>query len=683
MTMATDDGYQFFTMGNLKVCVITGNLCDQQADVLVCSGSKDLQLSNGGLSKALLRVAGREMQKELNQKYPNGIEYGDIAISEGHQLHCKFVYHGALPKWRTSQPNPCSTLEKFMTKCLETANADYRSSIAFPTLGIGFLQYPCNQTAKLMIKAIQDFGSKQFPLNIKNIIIVVYSGSNEWFNVQKVFMNELSGGRGYPGAQVAIAQSSVSLHSYSGHLGGIPVKVMVGSIVEEEVDVIINSVAHDREMTQGAAAAILEKAGNRLQDELTKNYPSEIKHGEIAVTNGYALKCKKVYHGVLLPWYSKRSEHIKLLHEVLEDFVFACLEKANIHGYRSIAIPALGTGFHKFPIDVAVACIASGIEKFSNQVQQQNIHVADLRIVLYEGNSDLPELVSAFQNEIKKRTASASVRFRNIQTVPERGTMEYLEYKYKETLRTPSYWTKFTSTKELKDWNLQDKSKSFHLEYVDKITYDCIANALKKSLPNANILSVQRLENAELFLEYGEECQRLFRKAKKENFPILSITKKFPSFLSPVKVMESLNRSMTEDIHSEINEYYFFHGTKAVNVEVICGQGLDSRLAASGRLGPGIYGAEVASKSHKYAECDDRNYFPMFLVRMCLGDIYMTNVSGNYKRPPCKICTNPVCATHQEIHDSVVASGGEFADREFVVYDRHQSYPEYLIWYSP
>ncbi|XP_061184932.1 protein mono-ADP-ribosyltransferase PARP15-like [Saccostrea echinata] len=675
--MATDGGYNFVTIENLRVRIIKGNLCDQQADVLVCSGPKDLQLSNGGLSKALLRVAGREMQDELNQNYYNGVEYGDIAVSEGHKLQCKFVYHGALPKWGTSQPDPCSTLEKFMMKCLETANIHCRSSIAFPTLGVGFLHYPSDQTAKLMIKAIRDFSSKQSSMNIKTIIIVVYSGSNDWSSVKNVFMNELRRGRGYLGAQVAIARSSVSRHSCSGQVGGIPVRVLVGSIVEERVDVIVNSVAHNLEMTQGAAAAILAAAGHGLETELSQNYPNGINHGDIAVSDGHNLKCDKVYHGVLLPWYSKRSEYSKLPHEVLEDFVFACLQMANIHGYSSVAIPALGTGFHKFPIDVAVACIASGIEKFSNQGQQHNI--TDLRIVLYEGNSDLPVLESAFQNKIKRRKSSASVGFRNIQTVPRRGTMEYLEYKYKETLRTPSYWTKFTSTQELKDWNLQDKSKSFHLENVDQITYDSIANALKKSLPNAKDISIQRLENAELFLNYGEECHRLFRKAKKENFPTLD---KIPSFLSPVQIMHALDPSMTKEIHSEINEYYFFHGTKAVNVDVICGQGLDSRLAASGRLGPGIYGAEVASKSHKYAECNSRNYFPMFLVRMCLGDIYLTDTEEKYVRPPCKKCNNSVCTVHQEIHDSVVANGGDFVDCEFVVYDRHQSYPEYLIWYS-
>ncbi|XP_062602530.1 protein mono-ADP-ribosyltransferase PARP15-like isoform X2 [Saccostrea cucullata] len=675
-----------------KICkpeveIIVGALNNVQADVLVCSGPKDLQLSNGGLSEALLRIAGRQMQDELNNNYPNGVEYGDISVSGGYQLPCKFVYHGALPKWGTNQPDPSSTLEKFMEKCLETANNHSTRSIAFPTLGVGSLHYPSDQTAKLMVKAIRDFTTKHSRMNIRKISIVVYNGSHDWSKVQNEFMSELNGG---PSRVTAVpgtpATSSLTRQSCSGQVGGIPVTVLVGSLVEQKVNVIVNSVAHDLAMTSGTSAAIGSAAGPWLSQELAQNYPQGINHGDIAVSKGHNLSSNEVYHGTLLPWYSKRSGSTKLPDELLEDFVLGCLEKANKSGYTSIAIPALGTGFHKFPADVAAAKIVSSVEKFSKQRQQQSI--SDIRIVLYGGSTDLPKLETAFRDEINqvnssgKTSAVASVpnKPKNFQSVPQRGTKAYLDYKYREALRSPPYWTKYTSDKKLKGWNLQVKAGKFHLENIDQVTHGSIENALKKTLGNAQIVSIQRLENVELFLKYGEECQRLFRKASVEgNFTSLD---KIPQSHGPVKAMRSLDHSMTKHTHSEINEYYFFHATKSHYVDVICSQGLDSRLAASGRLGAGVYGAEVASKSHQYAGCDSKNRYPMFLVRMSLGDIYLTNSGGNYKRPPCKICTNPVCATHQEIHDSVMANGGAFSDREFVVYDRNQSYPEYLIWYT-
>lgn len=72
----------------------------------------------------------------------------------------------------------------------------------------------------------------------------------------------------------------------------------------------------------------------------------------------------------------------------------------------------------------------------------------------------------------------------------------------------------------------------------------------------------------------------------------------------------------------------------------------------------------------------------MFLIRMCLGDVYLTGQGGAYKRPPPKNNPSNAGGTQQNMYDSVVANGGAFSDREFVVYDRNQAYPEYLIWYK-
>ena len=75
-------------------------------------------------------------------------------------------------------------------------------------------------------------------------------------------------------------------------------------------------------------------------------------------------------------------------------------------------------------------------------------------------------------------------------------------------------------------------------------------------------------------------------------------------------------------------------------------------------------------------------YF-MFLMRMCLGDIFITQSEKiNYIRPPCRQCSSTRCSQHPQTFDSVVADGGSFSHREFVVYDRAQCYPEYVITYK-
>jgi hypothetical protein len=62
-----------------------------------------------------------------------------------------------------------------------------------------------------------------------------------------------------------------------------------------------------------------------------------------------------------------------------------------------------------------------------------------------------------------------------------------------------------------------------------------------------------------------------------------------------------------------------------------------------------------------------------------LGDAFNTNAyRGNERRAPLKPAGSGVT------YDSVVALGGtQPVHREFIVYDRHQVYPEFIIYYQP
>lgn len=70
-----------------------------QADVIVNSTSTSLDLKNGAVSGSILKRAGPQIQDECKQRYPKGIQVGDIALTKGHGLACKEVFHTALPQW--------------------------------------------------------------------------------------------------------------------------------------------------------------------------------------------------------------------------------------------------------------------------------------------------------------------------------------------------------------------------------------------------------------------------------------------------------------------------------------------------------------------------------------------------------------------------------------------------------
>lgn len=52
------------------------------------------------MSASLLKNGGPSLQQECTQNYPNGINYGDIAVTSGGNLKCKIVCHGCLNQWR-------------------------------------------------------------------------------------------------------------------------------------------------------------------------------------------------------------------------------------------------------------------------------------------------------------------------------------------------------------------------------------------------------------------------------------------------------------------------------------------------------------------------------------------------------------------------------------------------------
>ena len=74
-----------------------------QADVVVCTANKNLDLRKGRASNVLLEAGGDSIQDECRSMYSEGIDYGEIAMVTGGNLSCKMVYFVALPVWSGGQ----------------------------------------------------------------------------------------------------------------------------------------------------------------------------------------------------------------------------------------------------------------------------------------------------------------------------------------------------------------------------------------------------------------------------------------------------------------------------------------------------------------------------------------------------------------------------------------------------
>ncbi|XP_026724296.1 poly [ADP-ribose] polymerase 12-like [Athene cunicularia] len=120
-----------------------------------------------------------------------------------------------------------------------------------------------------------------------------------------------------------------------------------------------------------------------------------------------------------------------------------------------------------------------------------------------------------------------------------------------------------------------------------------------------------------------------------------------------------------------VDERFLFHGTSKNYIDAICQQNFDWRICGlHGTVyGKGSYFARDASYSDNYCR-ENSNSKTMFLARVLVGEF--TLGSSSYVRPPLK--------DNQKFYDSCVDNSSN--PSIFVIFERHQIYPEYLIEYT-
>ncbi|KAK3577205.1 hypothetical protein CHS0354_030476 [Potamilus streckersoni] len=666
----------------IKVYVIQGNVFQEHADVLIWGIGRSLDLNKSRSSQALLNAAGDTLQTEIKKKYPGGLTSGNIAVVNAGSLNCKEIYFISLEKWK-EQVTQQNVLWNIIWECLSTANKSNFVSIITPAIGSGFLGYPVNVVANSMFECIKKFSQKHPDTTLK--IVTIVTRDTETYNMYKEHARSIA----CPGS--GASKTCVQ--------GNVSVKIYTGALADWRADVLVCSCSSDLNLSNGGLAqSILHKAGSKLQDECNLNYPHGIQKEQVAVAKGYNLHCKKVYFGTLSSWSGDGSSCKK----ELAVFVCECLKLAHKYNMQSVAFPALGTGSLKYPPQVSASIIHICVEDFCKQNPSSKLLIY---VVVYDGSSDGKTVKQAFDQEWASNAGKLLVIQAPIHQpqpllppqVPaapkpkpsRKDTKEYFAYMYKSDPKTPKYWEKFHHKKTVKEWNGSKGDLSLKIFQVTGSAFSDIiqlVNDTLKEQPSSNFTSikvkeVQRLENLQLFDKYANYRHSQFPKVSKGGklTPLENI--KACKTGQPLTLKNTKRGCiLDQDIYPEVNELYLFHGTKAVTLDGIFQQSLDNRLAGKGRFGNGIYCAETPAKSNNYT--DQTGEKKMFLVRACLGEIYIHDGrTYEFKRAPCKACQKDQCYCGKPMYDSIVAEGA-LPYREFIFHDRCLVYPEYLITYT-
>ena len=155
------------------------------------------------------------------------------------------------------------------------------------------------------------------------------------------------------------------------------------------------------------------------------------------------------------------------------------------------------------------------------------------------------------------------------------------------------------------------------------------------------------------------------------------------------KAQQALN--MGEELAVDVDEKVLLHGTSWDKANSIVQEGFDFRTCYSGMYGAGAYFAGAACKSHQYTCekhknkcCECRCERTLIIARVALGDSYVAKETRkNDRRPP-----NRGGATGT--YDSVAVEPGLISGhhnpqqihQEFVIFDREQAYPCYIVQYT-
>ncbi|XP_051767273.1 protein mono-ADP-ribosyltransferase PARP14 isoform X6 [Ctenopharyngodon idella] len=292
------------TKDGLKINLSKGNIQDACADVIVNTISKDLDLSKGAVSKALLQTAGHELQSEvITAARSNNLNYGEMIITDGYKLKSSKVFHVICPFWNGGQHSADRVLIQIIRDCLRKAETRRMASVVFPAIGTGNLGFPKDLVARIMLSEFQEFNST----DLREVTVIVHPSDKESIQcftsifrhgiqhptikgTSQHFMSKIN----ISGLVGKVSSPSLGVHTM--HLGQVTLEVSSGDITKEKTDAIVNSSNPTFSLKAGVSKAILDAAGSQVEYECSQIVgSSNIQQTEIVTSAGH-LPCGKIIH---------------------------------------------------------------------------------------------------------------------------------------------------------------------------------------------------------------------------------------------------------------------------------------------------------------------------------------------------------------------------------------------------
>ena len=162
--VALSEKFSSDLFGNLKLVVYQGDLTKENVDAIVNPANDHLQ-HGGGAAGAIVKAGGRSIQDEsddiMKKRGKRPLQPGEVELTAGGRLPCKFVVHAVGPVWNHHPPNTAMQLLSnavFNSLCLACRNG--ARSVSIPAISSGLYQVPVDVCARVLFDTVVHFASK-------------------------------------------------------------------------------------------------------------------------------------------------------------------------------------------------------------------------------------------------------------------------------------------------------------------------------------------------------------------------------------------------------------------------------------------------------------------------------------------------------------------------------------------
>jgi O-acetyl-ADP-ribose deacetylase (regulator of RNase III) len=141
----------------LEISVILGDITRIAADAIVNSANPTL-LAGGGVSGAIHRAAGRELEKSCREI--GGCPVGEAIITAAFGLPAAWVIHAVGPRWLDGTRGEGDLLRSCYRSILAVADSVGVQELTTPSISTGIYRFPLHAAARIAVETIKSSDTK-------------------------------------------------------------------------------------------------------------------------------------------------------------------------------------------------------------------------------------------------------------------------------------------------------------------------------------------------------------------------------------------------------------------------------------------------------------------------------------------------------------------------------------------